>query len=75
MLAILFVATRMCALQITQQQGGQRCRSPSKRWANVFENQIGVWSVTIIKRLGLPLHYGGVVTVITLIFLIPPTAS
>jgi len=101
MLAILFVGTRMRALQITQNKGapqgwaqdGMYCAT----WAvaiqfwmclammffsskietdedgnvkNVFDNMIGVWTVTIIKYLGLLLLYGGVITVITSIFLI-----
>ena len=40
-----------------------------------FENPIGVWTVTIIKYLGLLLLYGGVITVITSIFLITPETA
>merc|ERR1719409_1255075 len=101
MLAILFVATRMRALQITQQKGAPQGWAQDgmymATWAvaiqfwmclammffsvkietdedgnvkNVFENKAGVWAITIIKYLGLLLLYGGVITVITSIFLI-----
>merc|ERR1719486_1580617 len=106
MLAILFVATRMRALQITQQKGAPQGWAQDgmymATWAvaiqfwmclammcfsskietdedgnvkNVFENQIGVWTVTIIKYLGLLLLYGGVITVVTSIFLITPETA
>merc|ERR1719183_116217 len=106
MLAVLFVATRMRALQITQQKGSPQGWAQDgmymATWAvaiqfwmclammcfstkietdedgnvkNVFENQIGVWTVTIIKYLGLLLLYGGVITVITSIFLITPETA
>merc|ERR1719207_204391 len=106
MLAILFVATRMRALQITNQKGAPQGWAQDgmymATWAvaiqfwmclammffsvkietdedgNViskFENPIGVWTVTIIKYLGLLLLYGGVITVITSIFLITPETA
>merc|ERR1719486_1848824 len=106
MLAILFVATRMRALQITQQKGAPQGWAQDgmymATWAvaiqfwmclammffsvkietdedgnvkNVFENQIGVWTVMIIKYIGLLLLYGGVITVITSIFLITPETA
>merc|ERR1719409_737857 len=106
MLTILFVGTRMRALQITQQKGAPQGWAQDgmymATWAaaiqfwmclammafstkietdedgnvkNVFENQIGVWTVMIIKYLGLLLLYGGVITVITSIFLITPETA
>ena len=42
---------------------------------NVFENKAGVWTVTIIKYLALLLLYGGVITVVTSIFLITPETA
>merc|ERR1719198_2908047 len=106
MLAILFVGTRMRALQITQQKGSPQGWAQDgmymATWAvaiqfwmclammffsskietdedgnvkNVFDNMIGVWTVTIIKYLGLLLLYGGVITVITSIFLITPETA
>merc|ERR1719326_2423169 len=106
MLAILFVATRMRALQITQQKGAPQGWAQDgmymATWAvaiqfwmclammafsskietdedgNVkshFENKAGVWTVMIIKYLGLLLLYGGVITVITSIFLITPETA
>merc|ERR1719506_935617 len=106
MLAILFVGTRMRALQITQQKGAPQGWAQDgmymATWAvaiqfwmclammffsakietdedgnvkNVFENKIGVWTVTIIKYIGLLLLYGGVVTVIVSIFLITPETA
>merc|ERR1719198_1396004 len=105
-LAILFVGTRMRALQITQQKGSPQGWAQDgmymATWAvaiqfwmclammffsakietdedgnvkNVFENKAGVWTVTIIKYLGLLLLYGGVITVITSIFLITPETA
>jgi len=106
MLAILFVATRMRALQITQQKGAPQGWAQDgmymATWAvaiqfwmclammffsvkietdedgNViskFENPIGVYAITTIKYLGLLLLYGGVITVITSIFLITPETA
>jgi len=106
MLAILFVATRMRALQITNQKGAPQGWAQDgmymATWAvaiqfwmclammffsvkietdedgnvkNKFENPIGVWTVTIIKYLGLILLYGGVITVVTSIFLITPETA
>jgi hypothetical protein len=101
MLSILFVATRMRALQITQQKGAPQGWAQDAMycatWAvaiqfwmcfammffsskietdedgnvkNVFDNMVGVYIVTIIKYMGLLLLYGGVITVITSVFLI-----
>merc|ERR1719506_2503760 len=106
MLAILFVGTRMRALQITQQKGSPQGWAQDgmymATWAvaiqfwmclammcfstkietdedgnvkNVFENKIGVYTVTAIKYIGLLLLYGGVITVITSIFLITPETA
>merc|ERR1719301_74923 len=59
MLAILFVATRMRALQITQQRGAPQGWAQDGNVISKFENPIGVWTVTIMKYLGLLLLYGG----------------
>merc|ERR1719183_2787039 len=106
MLAILFVATRMRALQISKNKGSPQGWAQDgmymATWAvaiqfwmclammffsakietdedgnvkNVFENKVGVWIVTIIKYMGLLLLYGGVITVITSIFLITPETA
>merc|ERR1719440_980669 len=106
MLAILFVATRMRALQISKNKGSPQGWAQDgmymATWAvaiqfwmclammafapdvktdedgnvvNKFDNKCGAYTVTAIRYLGLLLLYGGVITVITSIFMITPETA